>query len=894
MEPDEALPVQQPPCRCQPVFVTIGRKDCESYILTCGRVPFLSGVIRWSIGRHWIKDCDLGLTDSEHELWFNLLEQAVDSARGHSTSHRAEPHNPPTPMTIKPFLRPSLASIFLAAAATFIALPSAEAIIIPTENDALVSEVSGATNNNYGRYPDLIVIGTTSNRRYSYLKFDVAPGHFLPSGTTANDVSRAIIYLYVNNAPAAGDIDIFTVNASWIEGTKSSATESNSLSWNLQPSFDTSAVGTIPTASIKGGEYLSIDVTDLVKGWITNSNNNGLLFKAQATTTQVYFDAKENADASHAPLLEVTLASQTSAPLSAISAGTWTGANSITTLGTVTAGTWNGSTIALANGGTGSTTGSITGSGALTFASGGTNTSVTLTPTGTGLVVLSSDAAINGLTVGRGAGGVLSNTMLGYNTLLANTTGAFNTATGYIAFSANTTGYENTVTGYGALGNSTTGYYNTALGSLALRHNTTGNGNTAIGRQSLFRNLTGSSNVALGDGAGAYQANGASFLQTPVGSIYIGAGTRGFDDNDNGSIVIGYGAIGEGANTTVIGSSSTTATHSFGSLTVGGGTAAPELRLLEASGSGTNYTGFKAPTLSANVIYTLPAADGTSGQVLATNGSGVLSWVATASNISGNAGTATALQTPRTINGVAFDGTSNITVNAAAGGLTGATLNSGVISSSLTSLGTVTSGTWQATAVADSYIASASTWHAKQDALTFGAGLTNTVGTITIGGGAITNSMLAGSIDLTSKVTGALPAANGGTGQTSVLASADAFDAKGSDLASASTTDLSTATGVFVNVTGTATIAALGTAPAGVRRWVRFTGAGTITYHATSLILPGAADLTRAVGDCAIFESLGSGNWRCLFYQRAEGAPIGLRIQPQGDVAMDFHAGPTP
>jgi hypothetical protein len=41
-----------------------------------------------------------------------------------------------------------------------------------------------------------------------------------------------------------------------------------------------------------------------------------------------------------------------------------------------------------------------------------------------------------------------------------------------------------------------------------------------------------------------------------------------------------------------------------------------------------NYVGFKAPgTVSANKIWTLPATDGTSGQLLSTNGSGVLSWV---------------------------------------------------------------------------------------------------------------------------------------------------------------------------------------------------------------------------------------------------------------------------
>ncbi len=59
-------------------------------------------------------------------------------------------------------------------------------------------------------------------------------------------------------------------------------------------------------------------------------------------------------------------------------------------------------------------------------------------------------------------------------------------------------------------------------------------------------------------------------------------------------------------------------------------------------------------------------------------------------NITGNAATATALFNPRTINGVAFDGTANITVTAAAGTLTGTTLNATVVTSSLTSVGTLT------------------------------------------------------------------------------------------------------------------------------------------------------------------------------------------------------------
>lgn len=50
-----------------------------------------------------------------------------------------------------------------------------------------------------------------------------------------------------------------------------------------------------------------------------------------------------------------------------------------------------------------------------------------------------------------------------------------------------------------------------------------------------------------------------------------------------------------------------------------------ELRFADADSSA--YVGFKAPaTITTNRIWTLPSADGTSGQVLSTNGSGVLSW----------------------------------------------------------------------------------------------------------------------------------------------------------------------------------------------------------------------------------------------------------------------------
>jgi len=52
-----------------------------------------------------------------------------------------------------------------------------------------------------------------------------------------------------------------------------------------------------------------------------------------------------------------------------------------------------------------------------------------------------------------------------------------------------------------------------------------------------------------------------------------------------------------------------------------------EIRFRETTANGTNYVALKAPaSLSADLTFTLPSADGTAGQVLQTNGSGVLSF----------------------------------------------------------------------------------------------------------------------------------------------------------------------------------------------------------------------------------------------------------------------------
>ena len=99
--------------------------------------------------------------------------------------------------------------------------------------------------------------------------------------------------------------------------------------------------------------------------------------------------------------------------------------------------------------------------------------------------------------------------------------------------------------------------------------------------------------------------------------------------------------------------------------------------------------GFSAGTITAEFVGDL------TGNVTATSGISTFNTVQATqfigAQLSGNSATATRLATTRTINGVGFDGSANITVTASAGTLTGNSLNGSVTLSSLTQVGTLDS-----------------------------------------------------------------------------------------------------------------------------------------------------------------------------------------------------------
>jgi hypothetical protein len=106
-------------------------------------------------------------------------------------------------------------------------------------------------------------------------------------------------------------------------------------------------------------------------------------------------------------------------------------------------------------------------------------------------------------------------------------------------------------------------------------------------------------------------------------------------------------------------------------------------------------------------------------------------------------------------------------------------------------------------------------------------------------------------------------------------------------VASATLTDIGTATSPVIAISGTTTITGLGSVAAGVTRKVRFLGALTLTHNATSLILPGGFNILTAANDTAEFQSLGSGNWLCLRYNLSSVKPgpvIGTVSQSGGAV----------
>ena len=117
--------------------------------------------------------------------------------------------------------------------------------------------------------------------------------------------------------------------------------------------------------------------------------------------------------------------------------------------------------------------------------------------------------------------------------------------------------------------------------------------------------------------------------------------------------------------------------------------------------------GFSAGTITADLIGNV------TGNITATSGTSTFNRIIVTDEIVGGYLASTALsarqlETARTINGVPFNGTTNITVTAAAGTLTGSVLASNITNSSLTEVGTLSSLTVSSSVTAGSFVGNGS------------------------------------------------------------------------------------------------------------------------------------------------------------------------------------------
>ncbi len=180
-----------------------------------------------------------------------------------------------------------IAGRFTTAFFLFAAVVPAMAADTPVVADASVN--TARPNLNFGSLSNLYV----GNGNTAYLQFDLSS---LPTGITANQVSRATITLFVNRVVTAGSVALAPVSGAWTE---------YGITAGTAPGAGSAAL-TFPVSN--AGQYVTLDVTSLVQGWITSpSSNFGVALSSAGAN--ILLDSKENDQTGHAAHIDVTVVS---------------------------------------------------------------------------------------------------------------------------------------------------------------------------------------------------------------------------------------------------------------------------------------------------------------------------------------------------------------------------------------------------------------------------------------------------------------------------------------------------------------------------------------------------------------------------------------------------------
>jgi len=162
--------------------------------------------------------------------------------------------------------------------------------------------------------------------------------------------------------------------------------------------------------------------------------------------------------------------------------------------------------------------------------------------------------------------------------------------------------------------------------------------------------LTNATGLPVSTGVTGLGTGVATMLSTPTSANIIAAVT---DETGSGALVFG---TAPSVSSLIVTSGGANITGNL--VANSSGATAGEVRIVEPNGS--EYTALRAQAQTSNITYTLPAADGTSGQLLSTNGSGALSWASMSGwGLTGNSITASTAALGAAPTGGSWLGTTN-------------------------------------------------------------------------------------------------------------------------------------------------------------------------------------------------------------------------------------------
>src|SRR5262249_12292431 len=137
---------------------------------------------------------------------------------------------------------------------------SAFAVQAVIDSDTYISSATNSNKSqNFGAATSLrVATGMTT-----FLRFDFST---LPVGTTASQVQKATLSFFVSSVTTAGSFDLNRINGNW--------TEPGVTFNNYTLGLSATTVPTQPIGTGDANNFVTVDVTDLVKAWINGTYSN--------------------------------------------------------------------------------------------------------------------------------------------------------------------------------------------------------------------------------------------------------------------------------------------------------------------------------------------------------------------------------------------------------------------------------------------------------------------------------------------------------------------------------------------------------------------------------------------------------------------------------------------